>query len=292
MKTVSYSQLSLYLNCPRRWKLDYMDNLRKFEQNINTIFGSAMHTTLQNYLTVVYTDSVKKADYINLGDYLRDEMYSEYKKALEKNGGTHFSTPEELSEFHADGVLILEYIRRHRNLYFPSRKHKLIGIEVPLNVPLINNVSLTGFIDLIILDERTERVKIWDIKTSTAGWNKKQKADSTKTAQLILYKQYYAEQLGMDPEMIDIEYFIVRRKINEDLEFKPKRVQLFKPASGKPTRNKTNKALLEFVQHAFRENGEYKTESNFPAIEHSGCKYCPYKSEEALCPKKERFKNK
>lgn len=291
MKTISYSQLSMYLNCPRRWKLDYMDNLRKYEQNTNTIFGSAFHTTLQHYLTTMYTDSVKAADYINLEEYLKNQISDEYKKALEKNGGTHFSNPKELQEYYNDGVEILKYIRRHRSVYFPSKQHKLLGIEVPLNIELTPNIKFTGFIDLVILDERTNRVKIWDIKTSTAGWNKSQKSDSTKTAQLILYKEYYAKQLNKDPESIDVEYFIVRRKINEELDFKPKRVQLFEPASGKPTRNKVNRALSGFLEHAFTQEGEYNKEGSFPALEHSGCKYCPYFKNNDLCNKKDRIKN-
>jgi hypothetical protein len=240
----------------------------------------------------MYEDSVKAADYINLEEYLKEQMFKEYKTAIEKNGGVHFSNPQELNEYYSDGVEILKYIRRNRGVYFPSKQHKLVGIEIPLSVPLPNNISFSGFIDLVIHDEKNNRIKIWDIKTSNSGWNKYQKADSTKTAQLILYKEYYAKQFNVDPENIDVEYFIVRRKINEDLDFKPKRVQTFIPASGKPTRNKTNKLLTEFIDHCFTENGEYKADASYPAIEHSGCKYCPYKDNQALCNKKERIKEK
>ncbi len=291
-KTISYSQFSMYLNCPRRWKLDYIDNLRTYDQNTNTIFGTAFHATIQHYLTIMYEDSVKAADQIDLEAHLKQGIYDEYKKALEKNGSNHFSTPQELSEYYTDGVEILKYIRRHRNLYFPSKQHKLLGIEKPLNLPLKGNVNFVGFIDLVILDERTNRVKIWDIKTSNSGWNKYQKADSTKTAQLILYKEFYAKQFNIDPESIDVEYFIVRRKINEDLDFKPKRVQTFSPASGKPTRNKTGKLLTEFIESCFTAEGEYNLERNYPALESSGCKYCPHKDNQVLCNKKERIKQK
>jgi len=116
-KTVSYSQFSLYAKCPQRWKLDYLDNLRVYEQTVHTIFGTAFHNTLQNFLTVMYNESVKAAEAIDINLYLQEQMYAEYKTAVERNGGVHFSTPKELAEFLQDGVEILKYIKRHRGVY-------------------------------------------------------------------------------------------------------------------------------------------------------------------------------
>ena len=288
-KTVSYSQFSLYAKCPLRWKLDYLDNLRVYEQSIHTIFGTAFHTTLQNYLTVMYNESVKKADEIDLPKYLQEQIFAEYQTAIQKNGGKHFSDPKELSEFYNDGVEILKYVKRHRGVYFPSKKHKLMGIEMSLDLQLKGNVGFRGFIDIVILDERDGRIKIWDIKTSTAGWNKYQKADQTKTAQLILYKEFYAKQYNWDVEKIDVEYLIVRRRINENAEFVPKRVQTFAPASGKVTRNKIGKMFQDFLDNCFTEEGEYNSEGHFPAMETSVCKYCPYFNSD-LCNKKDMIK--
>ena len=35
MGRISYSQLSMFSECPERWKLNYVDKLRVFETNIN-----------------------------------------------------------------------------------------------------------------------------------------------------------------------------------------------------------------------------------------------------------------
>jgi hypothetical protein len=235
----------------------------------------------------MYNESVKAADAIDINLYLQEQMYAEYKTAVEKNGGVHFSNPTELSEFLQDGVEILKYIKRHRGVYFPSKKHKLIGIEVPLNLQLKGGIGFIGYIDIVILDERNGRIKVWDVKTSTSGWNKYQKADITKTAQLILYKEFYAKQFGVDVEMIDVEYLIVRRRINENAEFVPKRVQTFIPASGKVTRNKVAKLLQEFLDNCFTEEGTYNENGVYPAIETSVCKFCPH-NKSGLCTKKDR----
>jgi len=289
-KTVSYSQYSLYAQCPKRWKLDYLDSLRKYEQNINTIFGSAFHHTTQEFVKTLLTESVKVAEQMDLNTLLKDTMFKEYQQALARNGNNHFSTPKELGEFYEDGVAILSYFRKHRTQFFNSKHHELVGIEEPLRVELINNLDFIGFIDIIIKDKRDGQYTIYDIKTSTSGWNKYQKADQTKTAQLILYKEFYAKQFNVDPDMINVEYIIVRRKINTELEFAPKRIQTFIPASGKPTRNKIGKSFIDFVQNCFTETGEYNPNGNYPAVETSGCKYCPYSTDGELCPKKERLK--
>lgn len=288
-KMVSYSQFTLYANCPKRWKLDYLQGLRTYEQSIHTCFGSACHKTLQNYLEVLFNKSVKEANAIDLGEYLKQAMFDEYKQSLEKNGGKHYSTPQELSEFHLDGKAILDYFQKHRRTFFSTKDTELVGIEISLNASLIYNIGFTGFIDVVTRSKDTGRYKIWDIKTSTQGWNKYQKADQTKTAQVILYKSFYAEQLGIDPDSIDVEYMILRRKINEGGDFPMKRIQTFIPASGKPTRNKVNKAFTDFLQSSFNEDGSYNEKGNYPAISSSACKYCPYAKEEVLCPKKERI---
>ena len=47
MGRISYSQLSMYGDCPLRWKLNYIDRLSIFESNIHLLFGTAMHEVLQ-----------------------------------------------------------------------------------------------------------------------------------------------------------------------------------------------------------------------------------------------------
>ena len=94
--SISYSQFSMFMSCPIRWYNEYALNKRVFEQSIHTIFGTAMHEVLQNYLTVMFNESVKKANEIDVNKYLADQMHSLYKEAVEKMG-EHFSTKRENS---------------------------------------------------------------------------------------------------------------------------------------------------------------------------------------------------
>lgn len=286
--SISYSQFSMYLQCPKKWEQEYVLNRRVFEQSIFTIFGTSIHEVVQNYLTVMYSQTAKKADEIDLSSDLQSRMVNLYKEAAETTG--HFSTPEQLHEFWLDGVTVLEYIKRKRSVYFSSRDEELVGIEVELDVPLIKGIKFRGFVDIILRDKRTGRIRVIDLKTSTAGWNKYQKADKTKTAQLLLYKEFYAKQFGVDVEMIDVEYIILRRKINEDGDFPMKRIQTFSPASGKPSRNKVGAELSQFIEKAFNEDGTYNTQTEYPAIASSACKYCKYKDDQTICPVAKRLK--
>ena len=294
-KSISYSQYSMYAQCPKRWKLNYVDNLRQFSQSIHTLFGTAFHETLQGYLTVMYEGSIKEADELKLGDILKGAMAKEYRKAMAMGQEPDFTNKSEMREFFYDGVAILEFFLKKRGAYFSKKNTKLVGIETKLSLPLEanSNILFKGFIDIVMQDTATGRYKIYDIKTSTMGWNKYQKADKTKTAQMVLYKQFYAEQFNVDPEMIDIEYFIVRRKLPDNPQFPIKRIQSFVPASGKPTRNKLKRALNEFIDNAFTSDGQYNLNGNFAAIagkNNKNCKYCEFKDQPDLCAKQERIK--
>ena len=284
---ISYSQYTQYANCPRQWKLNYVDKLSVYTQSIHTLFGSAFHETLQSYLTIMYEESAVAANKEDWHEILKKMMAKEYRKACAMGQDPKFTNAEEMGEFYEHGILILDYVLSKRGVYFQKKNHELIGVEVPLLVPMdVNsNVKFRGYIDLIIKDTRDNTYKIIDIKTSTMGWNKYQKADKTKTAQLVLYKSYYAKQFK-------VEYFIVKRMLYENMDFPQKRVQIFNPAAGKPTMNNINNSVDEFVRNAFNEDGSHNTEREYIAVKgknNKNCKYCDFKNKPELCPAKERI---
>ena len=78
---ISYSQISMFSNCPHRWKLNYIDKLKVSESNIYLIFGTAMHEVIQTYLEVMYHDSVKNADLLDLNQMLIDKLIEQFNIA-------------------------------------------------------------------------------------------------------------------------------------------------------------------------------------------------------------------
>jgi len=259
-------------------------------------FGTAFHETMQWWLHVMFTDSVKAADRLNLSECLHEQMIQNYMMTVTEQNGVHFSTASELREFFEDGVAILEWLVKNRSQYFSNVTHELVGIEMPLYVQAGDanaKVIMNGFLDIVLREKRTGKIVIIDIKTSTKGWNQYAKADKTKASQLVLYKEYFAKQYGYDVEAIDIKYFIVKRKLIEGFMYPQKRVQEFVPASGKPTRRKLVMEIEKFIESGFNEDGSYKENGVFPAIGEKGlknCRYCEFADKEDLCPKANRLK--
>jgi hypothetical protein len=152
---------------------------------------------------------------------------------------------------------------------------------------------MLGYLDVVIRNKVTDTITIIDIKTSTRGWNKWQKADKTKTSQLVLYKKYFAEQYGFDVEKIDIKYMIVKRKLIEGAMFPQKRITEFAPASGKPTRNKLTNSIKSFVDSSFHDDGSFNLDREYPAVagkNNKNCKWCEFKDQPDLCPAANRIK--
>ena len=280
MKKVSYSQYSQWDKCPYKWKLNYIDNLRQFTDSIHTMFGTSMHEVLQTYLTVMYNDTVKMADALPLEKMLLTRMKRNYQQIMEKNGGEVFCEQSDMEEFYKHGLLILDWFKKRRGSYFSKKGYELVGIEVPINYDLPNDVKFIGYIDVLLYNTVTQKYKIIDIKTSTMGWNKYQKADKNKTDQLLLYKQFYGAQHDIPLDKIDVEYFIVKRKLYEGLDFPQKRVQKFSPANGKPSINKVVNNLNQFLQESFID-GEYNTDHTYiQRPSKKNCKYCEFNQTE------------
>ena len=258
MKKISYSQYSMWSQCPHRWKTAYVDGIREYSDSIHTMFGTSMHEVIQTFLTVMYNDTAKLAEQLPLEDMLRTRMKRNFEQIVEANGGEMFCTESDMVEFYTQGIEILKFIRKKRAQYFSKKGYELIGIEVPLNYNLPSGVKFAGFIDIVIRDTVRDVIKIYDIKTSAMGWNKYMKADKNKTDQLLLYKQFYSKQFNHPIDKIEVEYFIVKRKLYENMDFPQKRVQKFVPANGKPSMNKMIARFKEFLDATYDEDGNIK----------------------------------
>jgi len=276
-KNISYSQLSMYDQCPKKWALQYRDGHKVSEQSIHMVFGTALHETLQMYLDTMYNESAAAADRLDLETDFENRLRDEYSKAYKKNNGTHFADAQGLREFYSDGIEIISYIKKNRGKYFSKRGWWLVGCEVPIVLApssRLLRVKYMGYLDVVLFNENTNKFVIIDIKTSTKGWGPRERKDKTKQYQLVLYKKFFAEQYNVNINDIDIEFFIVRRKLWESEDFAIKRVQQFRPPSGKTSVNRATKMLNEFLDNCFTREGF--SEKEMPETPNNNCKWCPY----------------
>lgn len=282
MAKVSYSQYGMYSTCQQQYKLKYVDKLGESSANIHTIFGSAMHETIQHFLDVMYNVTKKQALTINLEGMLYDKLVEHFTNEKDKMEGRFPCTKEELDEFFEDGKLILEYFTKKLDKLYSKSGFELVAIEQMLNAEVKPGVNFVGFIDVLLKDKTTQEYIIIDLKTSTRGWNKYQKNDKVKTSQMLLYKKFYSEKYDIPLDKIKVEYQILKRKLWESADFSVPRISKFVPANGKPSVNRAWDGFLGFVNNVFGENGEI-IQTDFPTNKGKHCDWCEFK-ERNLCP--------
>ena len=287
-KSISYSQIKQFTECPRRWKLRYIDGHKERKPSIHTVFGTAMHETIQHYVEIVYKQSAKSADEFDHHSYLKERMRAQYKVEIDL-GVSQFSSPGEMNEFYLDGIEIIDFLKKKRRLYFGKKNTEFLGSELPILVETDanDNILLMGFVDLVLKEHG--KIRIIDIKTSRSTWSKEKK--KAEGLQLRLYKRYFAKQYDVDESDIVVEYLIVKRKIWANSDFPQSRIQQYNPASGKPSVNKAEKTLSNFVNEAFDVKGKKNKDKHYPAVtgvKSRNCNFCPYKTNYELCPVENR----
>jgi hypothetical protein len=274
-KMVSFSQYSLYKSCAHKWYNQYVKKIKP-PPSIDMTFGTAMHNTMQSYLNVMYNQSGTAANKIDIEEHFGEQLKSTYKEEMTKFG-SHFSNKEQLNEYYEDGIAILQWFKSHRGAYFSLKNTFLVGIEMPIQKEVKNNVIFQGYIDLVMYNTNTNKIYIYDFKTSKKGWNDWNKKDDTKLSQLLLYKQYFSELYNFPIENIDVEFIILKRKIqpNEFIEF-PKRLQTFTPANGKIKLKQSQESFIAFLNDVFDDNGKF-IEKEYPKNVTKLCDWCHLK---------------
>ncbi len=293
-KTVSFSQYAMWLKCPQQWKLSYIDKLAPYEASINTAFGDGIHEALQEYLRVLYGVGATEADAVDtyaIFEKCFNEGITELKLATpeqlalpkEELEELDVVTPDMIAEFKNDGKIILEHVTSYaiRSKHFPSKKYEVLGIELPLEIPIRGGtIVYKGYLDIVFRDRITKKILILDFKTSSFGWNKYQKADRTKLDQLLLYKRFYNQLFKVPMADIEVEFFVVKRKLFEDMGFPQQRIQRIAPPDGKMSMKEVETSFLDFINEGFDDKGEYNKEHVFlknPGKARKNCRYCVFK---------------
>ena len=139
MGKISYSQFAKWDKCPYTWKLDYVDKETTFYGNIYTLFGTAVHETIQAYLVCYYERTIKQADNLPLRDILQYRMEENYKIAKEQYGDEFEVTLEEMKEFFNDGCNIIDEFLKSCQKLSESKTGALFVIERNNSLDFVKN---------------------------------------------------------------------------------------------------------------------------------------------------------
>ena len=277
-KIASYSQYSSHHSCGHKYMLDYVKKINPYQSNIHSIFGTAIHESIQDFLEIYYGESKKMAMTIDLDEQLLSNMRTIYEKEAEKSPEPP-CTKEELGEFYNQGKKILHYFKTKISKFFPKSGYELIGIEIELRKEVRPGVDFVGYIDVVVMDKVTGKHIIIDLKTATKGWSKWQKADKVKTAQLMLYKKLYSEEYDIPYSDISVEYHIMKRTLPPS-DYPVPYITKFVPPNGKPSVNLAWLSYMGFVNDVFSGPNGSRKESGYIPKPSPLCNWCSYKNTE------------
>jgi putative RecB family exonuclease len=254
MPIYSYSRIGAYEQCPLKYKLSYIDRIKRDTEGIEAFLGKMVHETLQK----CYDD----ARYTKVNPL--DDLLSYYDSVWQKNWHDSIAiTREHLTRdhYHALGKRMIEsYHRRH----FPFDSDRTVATEMMVNFPLddAGRYRLRGFIDR--LSRTPEGVyRIHDYKTSA---HLPTQEDADRDRQLALY------QIGIQrkwPDTQDIQLIWHYLAFDRDL-----------------VSSRSPDALTRLTEDTMRAIDEIEAAERFPPRESALCNWCEYPD---LCPQRKHL---
>jgi len=197
MDHLSCSQMNLYLQCPLKYKFQYIDKLPKPFKASALAFGSALHSALSwlhkhrtngNNVTLERLFKIFDADWYaqNLGT-----------RILYKNGET--------------GMKLAVMGKEMLSLYFEQPYEKPLAVEMPFVLPFVNpvtgerlSVNFEGYIDLI-----EHGATVVEFKTSNQTISRN---DADNQLQLTGYSYAFQVLYQRPPKCLRLVDFVKNKK--------------------------------------------------------------------------------
>ncbi len=251
MTHISYSELKNWWTCPHKHKLIHIDEIDGFQGNQYTAFGTALHDVCESMLLdpKVEKEAVKlfESNFFDQIKSLKDKDIS-FDKDMAK-------------DMYIQGKDIIPEIMPAVEDYF--EEYEVFSTEEKIYEDIEDiegDYKFKGYIDLVIKTS-DNKYHIIDWKTCSWGWNAKKRADPQITYQLTFYKHFFAKKHGIDPNMIETHFALLKRTAKKN------RVEIFRVTSGNiKTKNALNilyKAIHNISKKVFVKN-------------RLSCKYCEF----------------
>lgn len=198
---VSFSEMRDWQDCSFRHKLKYIDKVGEDVPGVHLDFGTSVHAACEHFLKTKQMD--RKIFLTKL-----KELWEQHEPLDPKN-----FTTKAFTDFGKQGMSILADVPDWFNKQFPE--FELVAAELPLYEPLEGFPhAFKGFIDVVIRAPGPRgKPLIWllDWKTCSWGWSMEKKGDPLVRAQLVLYKNFYAQKTGTDPKDIRCGFILLKR---------------------------------------------------------------------------------
>ena len=207
---ISFSGIKDWDFCPRYYKLTRIDKVYKFDGNMHTAFGSAVHSALE---TLVSERNNKDREYAV--DISKKQFLTAFNNDIERLKLDPESKDIKNMYSQADILLggVLDFMKSRFGNY------EVVAIEEELNEGIdsekYGDIKYKGYIDLVI---RTKdgKIHIIDWKTCSWGWPWKKKSDPMTSYQLTYYKNFFAKKYGFDLKKVETCFILLKRTAKKD----------------------------------------------------------------------------
>lgn len=261
-ETVSYTELSNWVECAWRHKLKYLEGI-EMEQDgpsIHTEYGQVMHDALEFFLKERKFESFDK-----IRSQLKEMFGALSEEALKGLDPAQFidsvepvlvQVPEFMDQtfgpewkFYAAELPLFETIDGEPDKAFKGFVDAMFTVpKLPTSTTIKRNPSVLWIVD-------------W--KCSGSFWSPMKVKD--KQMQLVLYKHYVALKLGIDPRDIKTGFVILKRSTKPS---KTGNIRLEEVVINSATVDSTLQQLSRFFN---------SVRKGYFAKNRNSCKYCVYK---------------
>lgn len=204
----SYSKIDTYDNCPFKFKLKYIDDIKVFSPTVATELGTAIHACEEAIARAIQIGG--EIPYITLKNQLLlklVELQQKYPVDFSLCDKSNRTITEKVYDYLDNGIYNLEaFMREH-----PS--YKIVGIEQPFTVQYINNYTFNGFIDRVFFDSATNKYLIQDIKTYAIEVENKK---LTTPLQFVIYALAVMSLFDCTEDQIFCQYYLPFCHLTQD----------------------------------------------------------------------------
>lgn len=233
----------------------------KSEQNFYSMFGSAVDKYVENV--------IERSDFRT---YPIVKSYWKFFKQNAVNNVLQFEVGEKImSMTREDWVKSTKMIFVVGNSVLSLIKEKFSNIKkIECQHKLYEQIKgsalkFKGYIDIIIHLNNGKKIVI-DLKTVTNPYSWIKFADTTKLYQVILYKNFLAQEFKINNDDIDCHYLLATRDNNKS--------ELYSITSGNKKIDNANIWLTKNIK-SLNKGTKMKNRA--------ACKFCPFKERKDLC---------
>ena len=225
---LSFSGIKDWEFCPHYYKLTRIDKVYKFDGNMHTAFGTAVHSALEYLISERNNQDQQYAVENSKKQFLQSFNADIERLKLDPES-------KDIKDMMTQADILLGGVLGFMKNRFGN--YEVIAIEEELNEGIdaekYGDIKYKGYIDLVI---RTKdgKIHIIDWKTCSWGWPWKKKSDPMTTYQLTYYKNFFAKKYGFDLKKIETCFILLKRTAKKD------NIEAIRISSGE---KKTNNAL-------------------------------------------------